>query len=109
MEGIASTHLNSLSLGTGPVNDILGCQGSCRFDTPCQSYSFDTSTSNCTFYQSSIYDQVTAQSGTGIFFSMKYPGDGSDYCYDDVPLPPASSSWLYPYPGKRALATGLLG
>lgn len=58
---------------------------------------------------SGVISRKNGESGTGVFFSMKYPADGSDFCYDDVPITEASeTSWLYPYPAKRARATEVL-
>jgi hypothetical protein len=92
IEGTAPPHLKNPTLGTGPTTDILSCQGSCRFTTACFTYSFNTTSSNCTFYNGGIDGEVKEEKGTGVFFSTGYPSDGSHYCYDDVPLPPASSS-----------------
>ncbi|CZR51407.1 uncharacterized protein PAC_01282 [Phialocephala subalpina] len=109
IEGSASLSLLSRIFPTvqNTTTDILGCQSQCRFTTACQSYSFNTSSSsgNCVMYMADTSGVVKGK-GTGVFFSMKFPGDGSDFCYDDVPITDLSvTSWLYPYPARNALST----
>ncbi|KUJ12958.1 uncharacterized protein LY89DRAFT_197528 [Mollisia scopiformis] len=99
-EGTAATSIRVLGQG-GPATDILSCQAGCRFTTACEAYSFATASSNCTMYNAGLGGNVQSLEGTGVFFSMKYPADGSDFCYDDVPFT-AGGSWLYPYPTRRA-------
>ena len=60
------------------ANSVLDCQTLCFSDSPCETYSYDPTTKICTGYMS----QLDVSSGkSGVFFSAKYPGDGSNYCY----------------------------
>jgi len=89
VEGTADATLASHLLGSWTTSDVLACQSACQGDTPCISYSFesldlvDDGGSNCVYYNAWMNNGEGAviPSDSGIFFSNKYPSDGSDFCY----------------------------
>jgi len=64
--------------GPSYMPDFESCQESCFFDTPCQSYGYNPTTGMCSTFMAPF--SITPGE-TGTFFSAKYPGDGSNYCY----------------------------
>jgi hypothetical protein len=90
VQGTASADLTARKLWTMNATDVLQCQLYCRATTPCISYSFQPQVDvNCVFYNAWTGDwtsSVIKSETSGIFFSNKYPSDGSDFCYSDKPL-----------------------
>ncbi|PVH85571.1 hypothetical protein DL98DRAFT_48706 [Cadophora sp. DSE1049] len=91
-QGTPSTLLNSSILGSQYASDALACQLQCMFVSRCEAYSYQAATTsktkNCVKYLTIIDGptKVTSSSSSGIFFSDKYPSDGSNFCYGGVPL-----------------------
>lgn len=92
VQGTADVALTSRVFGTTNFPDFLPCQSSCRGITACISYSFSPNSTVCTYYNSWMDDfntgdttgYVILSNSSGIFFSDKYPSDGSDFCYSLV-------------------------
>jgi hypothetical protein len=70
--------------------DPLSCQLLCMYRSRCEAYSFEESTStsakNCVFYSTYIDGSKVVSSSSGIYFSDKYPDDGSNFCYGSTEL-----------------------
>lgn len=92
IQGTSSATLNSNILGSQHASDALACQLQCMFVSRCEAYSFQppatSKIKNCIKYLTTIGGsaKVDPSSSSGIFFSDKYPSDGSNFCYSDVPL-----------------------
>ncbi|KAB8300441.1 hypothetical protein EYC80_000613 [Monilinia laxa] len=92
VQGTADVALTSRVFGTTTLPDFLSCQSRCRGITACISYSFSPNSTVCTYYNSWMDDfntgdttgYVILSNSSGIFFSDKYPSDGSDFCYSVV-------------------------
>ncbi|EPE30169.1 hypothetical protein GLAREA_12892 [Glarea lozoyensis ATCC 20868] len=87
-QGIATSLLQSHLWGTTKALDVLECQRRCMTVSQCISYSFRIGTtsddSNCVFYHmftANGTNAVVPSETSGIFFSDKYPEDGSNFCY----------------------------
>lgn len=89
IQGTADVALAAKVFGKGNHTDVIACQGTCRGITACISYSYSPSTTECTLYNSWMDDFTTGDTtgyvvlsnSTGVFFSDKYPSDGSGSCY----------------------------
>ncbi|KAG9231865.1 hypothetical protein BJ875DRAFT_349090, partial [Amylocarpus encephaloides] len=85
IQGTANTALKSNQWGSARTSDVLVCQRKCMYISQCQSYSYQAPSStkqdNCIFYHMFADSGVVASRYSGIFFSDKYPADGSNYCY----------------------------
>ncbi|CAG8983991.1 hypothetical protein HYALB_00009593 [Hymenoscyphus albidus] len=85
VQGTANEVMTSKIFGSARASDILNCQVQCRTITACISYSYQppasTKDDNCVFYNMFLDKGVKPSKRSGIFFSDKYPDDGSDYCY----------------------------
>ncbi|KAH6683884.1 hypothetical protein B0J14DRAFT_448423, partial [Halenospora varia] len=88
IQGTATTLLQSSSWSSDRARDVLSCQLKCMYISQCQSYSFQspftTKEDNCKFYHMFVgkgANVVTPSTTSGIFFSDKYPGDGTNFCY----------------------------
>lgn len=86
VQGTPSADLTDNILERISADDPLSCQLLCMYQSRCESYSFEESSSasakNCVFYSTYI-DGTTkvTSSSSGVFFSDKYPDDGSNFCY----------------------------
>ncbi|RDL32087.1 uncharacterized protein BP5553_09489 [Venustampulla echinocandica] len=88
VEGVPNAYMLSNTWGSSRASDVLLCQLKCMYISQCQSYSFrapsTTREDNCVFYHMFITrgpQGVIPSRTSGIFFSDKYPGDGSNFCY----------------------------
>lgn len=76
--------------GSDRASDVLVCQSKCMAITQCISYSFQSPAStrddNCVFYHMFMTKGVMPSRTSGIYFSDKYPGNGSNYCYGSTEL-----------------------
>ena len=92
VQGTPGPLLNSSILGSQHASDALACQLQCMFVSRCEAYSFQPSATseikNCIKYLTTIGGsaKVISSSSSGIFFSDKYPSDGSNFCYGHGPL-----------------------
>jgi len=91
VQGTASNVLSSDLLGAKHAADILTCQLECMYRSRCESYSFQNaapSVENCQFYTTLIdgKSKVISSIDSGVFFSDKYPIDGSNFCYGNTTL-----------------------
>ncbi|KAH6715367.1 hypothetical protein BKA61DRAFT_422618, partial [Leptodontidium sp. MPI-SDFR-AT-0119] len=76
VQGTPNTLLSSSALGSQYAADALLCQLQCMFISRCEAYSFQTT--------AALIDglsKVAPSNTSGIFFSDKYPSDGSNFCY----------------------------
>jgi hypothetical protein len=90
-QGTPSTSLTSNILGKSYAADPLSCQLLCMYRSRCESYLFQVastvSANNCVFYSTFIDDSSkVVWSIIGIFFSDKYPDDGSNFCHGSSQL-----------------------
>jgi hypothetical protein len=90
-QGIATALLLANQWGSTKASDVLECQRRCMSVSQCISYSFRLATTvddfNCVFYHmftASGTNAVVPSEISGIFFSDKYPKDGSNFCYAGV-------------------------
>lgn len=86
VQGTASTSLISNLLDKYYAADPLSCQLLCMYRSRCESYSFQApspaNAKNCVFYSTYIDGSLkVVSSSSGIYFSDKYPSDGSNFCY----------------------------
>jgi len=90
VQGTPSKILTSYLWGSVHASDVLACQSACMAVSECESYSFQAHapkrSKNCVFYHTifdgeEIYGSVIPSTTSGIFFSDKYPRDGSNFCY----------------------------
>ena len=87
LQGTPTDLMLSHFWGTMKTSQPQECQDMCGGITPCISYSFQYAlvdgTNNCVFYNywSNLGDAVVPSNSSGIFFSNKYPSDGSRFCY----------------------------
>ena len=85
VEGTAGAPLSEHIFGTVTASDVLDCQYQCRYTTACISYAWNTTTQtdNCAEYNAwdNVAGAVIPGNDTGVWFSDKYPEDGSDFCY----------------------------
>jgi len=90
VQGIASDLLTSNVWGNSSASDPLACQLDCMYVSQCEAYSFQAPVveDNCVFYHMFIdgRDALIASKTSGIFFSDKYPKDGSNFCYGNTEL-----------------------
>ncbi|KAJ8068690.1 hypothetical protein OCU04_002389 [Sclerotinia nivalis] len=80
VQGTADVGLSSKIFGTATAPDIVSCQSRCGGITACISYSYDVNTTVCTAYNQWM-DNLVSNGSSGIFFSDKYPDDGTNFCY----------------------------
>jgi hypothetical protein len=91
-QGTPNPLLVSTQWGTMHVADVLQCQKRCMAISQCISYSFQLPLSsedkNCVFYHmfTSGTAAIIESETSGVFFSDKYPGDGSNFCFSDKPF-----------------------
>ncbi|APA07681.1 hypothetical protein sscle_03g024510 [Sclerotinia sclerotiorum 1980 UF-70] len=81
VQGMAEAGLTSKIFGTYTLDDLVTCQTVCGRVTPCISYSYDVNTKVCTAYNQWMDNLVLSDTSSGIFFSDKYPSDGTNFCY----------------------------
>lgn len=92
VQGTPSPMLSANIWGSSYAPDALACQLQCMFVSRCESYSFQTpassNTKNCIKYLTLIdgVSKVRPSSNSGLFYSDKYPSDGSNFCYGNAPL-----------------------
>jgi hypothetical protein len=90
VQGTPSTALTSNILERSYAADLLSCQLLCMYRSRREAYSFEESTSasakNCVFYSTYIDGSKVVSSSSGIYFSDKYPDDGSNFCYGSTEL-----------------------
>lgn len=90
VQGTPSTTLASNILDRAYAEDPISCQLLCMYRSRCEAYSFQISTSesskNCVFYSTYIDGSKVSSGSSGIYFSDKYPDDGSNYCYGSSEL-----------------------
>lgn len=98
VQGTANDVMTTNEWGSDRASDALDCQRKCMTVSQCISYSFQypssTNDDNCVFYHMFMTKGVTPSRNSGIYFSDKYPEDGSNYCYGSTPL------WGYPGCGR---------
>lgn len=85
VQGIANDVMRTNKWGSDEASDSLICQSKCMSISQCISYSFQPPSStrddNCVFYHMFMTKGVTPSRNSGVYFSDKYPEDGSNYCY----------------------------
>ncbi|KAE9374619.1 hypothetical protein N431DRAFT_556882 [Stipitochalara longipes BDJ] len=85
VQGTPSAALTSNILERSYAADPLSCQLLCMYRSRCEAYSFQAPTSannkNCVFYSTYIDGSKVSLGNSGIYFSDKYPDDGSNFCY----------------------------
>jgi hypothetical protein len=90
VQGTPSSTLNSNILDRSHAADPISCQLLCMYRSRCEAYSFQESTSastkNCVFYSTYIDGSKVSSGSSGIYFSDKYPDDGSNFCYGSTEL-----------------------
>jgi len=92
VQGLASELLASNIWGSTRASDPMTCQRQCMYISQCESYSFQTPSaktpveSNCVFYHMFIDGHLAPSKTSGVFFSDKYPSDGSNFCYGSIEL-----------------------
>jgi len=90
VQGTPSAGLISNILERSYAADPLSCQLLCMYRSRCEAYSFQastaTSTKNCVFYSTYIDGSKVTAGNSGIYFSDKYPDDGSNFCYGSSEL-----------------------
>ncbi|KAN0103181.1 hypothetical protein V8E51_011494 [Hyaloscypha variabilis] len=90
VQGTPSAVLTSNILERAYAADPLSCQLLCMYRSRCEAYSFQASTSasrkNCVFYSTYIDGSKVLLGNSGIYFSDKYPDDGSNFCYGSSEL-----------------------
>ncbi|KAF7864463.1 hypothetical protein EAF04_006597 [Stromatinia cepivora] len=92
VQGTADVGLSSKIFDTATAPDIVSCQSRCGGITACISYSYDVNTTVCTAYNQWMDNFqsgdttgfVVLSDSSGIFFSDKYPDDGTNFCYKYV-------------------------
>lgn len=96
----SSSHLNS-QIPTPNATDILHCQAGCFAEDNCVSWSWNSTVWNfdanpgvippnrCMWYSVWIWwsPGEVVPGKTRTFFSNKYPGDGTKFCYGNMPIP----------------------
>jgi hypothetical protein len=92
VQGLPSDLLTSNIWGSARASDPLTCQLKCMYISQCESYSFQMPSvktpvdGNCVFYHMFIDGHLAPSKTSGVFFSDKYPSDGSNFCYGSVEL-----------------------
>ena len=81
VEGAAGNKQKNNVFGKDKLNDIVTCQQYCFFTTACQSYSYNMTSSECLRYSYGSSGMDVVKGNTNTFFSQKYPGDGTNFCY----------------------------
>ncbi|CAD6440128.1 4ff2caa9-4edf-4889-b6ce-1168672d2e15-CDS [Sclerotinia trifoliorum] len=81
VEGTAEAGLTSRIFNTYTLEDIVTCQKHCGEVTACISYSYNVNTTVCTAYNEFMDNLVLSDTSSRIFFSDKYPSDGTNFCY----------------------------
>jgi len=92
VQGTANAVVTSNIWGSQYAADPLVCQLECMYISRCEAYSFQAPTTsdsnNCVLYTTLIdgSSKITLSNTSGVFFSDKYPEDGSNFCYGSTQL-----------------------
>ena len=90
VQGVASDLLKLNVWGRSSASDPLACQLGCMYVSQCEAYSFQAAVTenNCVFYHMFVdgREALIPSKTSGIFFSDKYPHDGSNFCYGNSEL-----------------------
>lgn len=98
VEGSPGVNTTSKLYGPQNVPNVLRCQSQCYFTRGCVMYSWSLSTpkgTQCMLYTAvgpqdylaTDFTSAVVPGNTDMFFSDKYPSDGSSFCYSNIPIP----------------------
>ncbi|ESZ91438.1 hypothetical protein SBOR_8161 [Sclerotinia borealis F-4128] len=94
IQGTPDVALTSNVWGATTAADFPSCQLSCIYISQCISYSYAPSNLACTLYHQWMDNFTTGDTTgyvvlsdtSGLFFSDKYPSDGTNFCFGDHQL-----------------------
>ncbi|KAM3067295.1 hypothetical protein ACMFMG_005341 [Clarireedia jacksonii] len=86
VQGTAAPDLTSHYWGSTTAVNSTACQLSCIYVSQCISYSWQPSVGACIFYHQWMDGLVVASNDSAIYYSDKYPSDGTNFCYGDHQL-----------------------
>ncbi|KAH8654492.1 hypothetical protein BGZ60DRAFT_386454 [Tricladium varicosporioides] len=92
-QGMPTTILLTFMISSHPSPSVLECQGSCKAEEKCLSYSHrEVSAANSAYPNCELFSRKwdSKENGTdlvikswryGIYYSDRFPGDGSEECF----------------------------
>lgn len=83
VQGTAAPDLTSQYWGSTTAPNSTACQLSCIYVSQCISYSWQPAVGACIFYHQWMDGLVVASNNSGIYYSDKYPSDGTNFCFGD--------------------------
>ncbi|PQE04442.1 hypothetical protein CJF31_00007267 [Rutstroemia sp. NJR-2017a BVV2] len=86
IQGTAAPDLAKYYFSSMTLVNSTTCQLYCVAITQCVSYSWQPSMDACSFYHQWINGLVEENNDSGIYYSDKYPSDGTNFCYGDHQL-----------------------
>ncbi|PQE06745.1 hypothetical protein CJF30_00008629 [Rutstroemia sp. NJR-2017a BBW] len=86
VQGTAAADLTSHYWGSTAAVNSTACQLSCIYVSQCISYSWEPAAGACTWYHQWMDGLVVASNNSGIYYSDKYPSDGTNFCFGDHQL-----------------------